>query len=98
MKVAFALLAAGFLAVAAAMALPDAFAGFAPDGLAVGLPLAGFVLVVLAAALFPREGAEIDRRTPDFARDAVSEPSGLRRLPAEGGASPYGPETGATGL
>lgn len=89
MRLAFALLAAGFLAVAAAIALPCWFAGFPPDALGVGLPLAGFVLAVLAAALFPRDARF-------SARLGASDDSARVRVPAEGGRGFYGPENGPT--
>lgn len=96
MKVFFALLAGAFFGLASAYALPDALAGWFPEPLGFGLLLAGGIAAAFAAALVPLGGAELDGKPRKGRQGTVAEPLGLRRLPAEGGRPPYGPENGST--
>lgn len=95
MKVFLVLLAGAFFGLAAAYALPDTLAGWFPEPLGLGLLLAGGVVAAFGAALVPLGGAELDGKPGKGRQGTASEPLGLRRLPAEGGRSPYGPENGS---
>lgn len=94
MKVFLALLAGAFLGLAAAYALPDALAGRFPEPLGFGLLLAGGIVAAFAAALAPLGGAELDGKPGKGRQGTALGPYPLRRLPAEGGRPPYGPENG----
>lgn len=89
-------LAGAFFGLAAAYALPDALAGWFPEPLGLGLLLAGGTAAAFGAALVSLGGAELDGKPGKGRQGTAAEPLGLRRLPAEGGRSPYGPENSST--
>lgn len=96
MRFAFALIAAGFLAVAAAFAFPAWLAGLDPDLLGLGLLLAGFALAFLGAVIARSSRRETAQKPPKISPGRGLGPLSSRRIPAEGGTSPYGDGRGAT--